>query len=100
MSRHAPPLRPLDSALPLLVTVRVVPRAHHDDVIREGDAIQVRVTAPPVAGAANESLIALLARRLSLPKRAIAIVQGASSRKKVIALQGITSEDLWRRLES
>jgi uncharacterized protein (TIGR00251 family) len=73
-------------------TVRVQPRASRSRVegVHAG-ALKVRLTAPPVEGAANEALIALLAEQLEVPKRAIAIVSGASSRTKVVEIQGVTA---------
>lgn len=68
--------------------VRVIPRAGKtgvDGVTEEG-ALRVRLTAPPVEGAANAALVALLADLLDLPKREIAILRGARSREKVVAV--------------
>ena len=83
---------------PLLISVRVVPRAHHEDIAREGEGLRVRVTAPPVEGAANDAVIALLARSLKLPKGSVALVRGASARTKTIAVQGISANEVWARL--
>ncbi len=83
----------------LLVPVRVMPRASADELKREGDVLRVRVTAPPVDGAANAAVVALLARRLRLPKRAVSVERGASARDKLIAVQGLTSDEFWSRLD-
>ena len=56
-----------------------------------GEALKVRLAAPPVEGAANETLVALLAEELKVPRRAIRIVSGASSRNKIIEVDGIAS---------
>jgi len=66
------------------ITVRVLPRSSKNEISREGEIIKVRLTAPPVDGAANEALLKVLAERLGLPKRALHIVQGATGRLKVI----------------
>jgi uncharacterized protein (TIGR00251 family) len=70
------------------LTVRVIPRAGRTgiDGVTEGGALRVRLTAPPVEGAANAALVALLADLLNLPKREIAIIRGAQSREKVVAV--------------
>jgi uncharacterized protein YggU (UPF0235/DUF167 family) len=60
--------------------------------------LRVRVTAPPVDGAANEALLALLAARLRLPRRALALERGAAARRKVVAIAGLDAETFWRRL--
>ena len=76
-------------------SVHVQPRARRNEVAGlHGVAAHVRVTAPPAEGAANQALIALLAKRLSVPKSAIRLVAGASSRDKVIEVQGITAQVL------
>ena len=63
---------------PVLVRIRVIPRARRTEISgRRGDAILVRLAAPPVDGAANDALIAFLADRLGIPQRQIAIARGA-----------------------
>jgi uncharacterized protein len=57
-----------------------------------GAALKVRLHAPPVDGAANDALIALLAERLGVPRRDVRIVQGATSRSKVVEIAGTTAE--------
>lgn len=85
----------------LTIAVRVTPRASRDTLTLEGEhVIRARLTAPPVEGAANEALVTLLAARLRLPKRAITITRGASSRDKHVAIMGITADELRTRLNS
>ncbi|MEO8433723.1 MAG: DUF167 domain-containing protein [Pyrinomonadaceae bacterium] len=63
--------------------VRVVPRASRSEIAGEHDgALRVRVTAPPVDGAANEEVKRLIARRLGVPRSAVEIVAGETSRLK------------------
>jgi uncharacterized protein (TIGR00251 family) len=71
-------------------SVRVQPRASRSAIegVHAG-ALKVRLTAPPVDGAANEALVELLADRLGVPKRAVVIVGGASSRTKVVEVDGV-----------
>jgi uncharacterized protein (TIGR00251 family) len=63
-----------------------------------GDALKIRLTAPPVEGAANDLLVKFLAETLEIPARAITIVAGASSRTKVVELRGITEERVSRAM--
>lgn len=73
--------------------VRVQPRASRSEVAgAHGDALKVRLAAPPVDGAANEALIALLADVLDVPKCAVRIVSGAASRSKVVEVDGATAD--------
>jgi len=80
------------------LNVRVIPRSSKNALEWEQDALKVRLTAPPVDGAANEALIALLAERLGLPKRNISIVHGARGRQKVVEIIDITLEALKQKL--
>jgi uncharacterized protein (TIGR00251 family) len=67
------------------IDVRVIPRAGRSGIagLRDG-ALLVRLAAAPVDGAANDELIALIARALHIPKRDITIVSGERSRSKRI----------------
>ena len=74
------------------LTVRLMPRAAADRILgfetdpRGQRVLKVAVAAPPVDGAANAALIALLAKRLGIPKSSVALVAGASARIKRLAL--------------
>jgi uncharacterized protein (TIGR00251 family) len=70
--------------------VRVSPRASRDVILGEHDgALKIAISAPPVDGEANAAVIAFLARALDLPKRAIAIIGGASSKQKLVEIRGV-----------
>ena len=53
-----------------------------------GEAIKIRLTSPPVDDAANEELIALLAKELGVPRSGVRIVSGARARSKVVEVVG------------
>jgi hypothetical protein len=53
-----------------------------------GDAVKVRLAAPPVEGAANDALIRFVAERLGVPRSAVRIAAGATSRRKVVEVDG------------
>ena len=79
--------------------VHVQPRASRTEVVgQHGDAIKIRVNAPPVEGAANEELIRFLANRLGVPRSAVVIVSGHTSRRKRVAVEGQAAEDVRRAL--
>ena len=63
------------------------------DGIRDG-ALLVRVTAPPVEGAANSAVIDVLAEAFDVPRSAIEIVSGNHGRNKVVSIRGVTRERL------
>lgn len=69
------------------LTIRVVPRASKPGIAgTRGDVLLVRLQSPPVEGAANEELIALLAKTFGVPKREVTIVSGQHSKLKRVAI--------------
>lgn len=79
----------------LIFNVKVVPRASRSELVGEQDGtLRVRIAAPPVAGAANEELIRLLAKKLEVRASSVTIVSGEASRMKKIAVKGITAQEL------
>jgi uncharacterized protein len=70
-----------------LLNVAVVPNARRTgaDGLHDG-ALRVRLVAPPVEGQANELLVEWLARELGLPRRAVRVVRGATSRRKAVEI--------------
>ena len=79
----------------LTFNVRVVSRASRSEIAGEHDGVlRVRLTAPPVDGAANEELIRILARALRVSRTSVAIVAGPTSRLKRVAINGIAPDQL------
>jgi uncharacterized protein len=79
--------------------LRVQPRASRDQVAGvAGDAVRVRLTAPPVDGAANEALVRLLADRLDVSRASIVLVSGHTGRDKMVEVSGLSPEEVARRL--
>ncbi len=75
--------------------VRVQPRASRTEISgAHGGALKIRLAAPPVEGAANAELIALLARRLRVPKSAVQIVKGARGKEKLVEVEGVSEADV------
>lgn len=73
--------------------LRVVPGANRPGIVgRHGDAWKVRVSAPPEGGRANDAVLDLLARTLDLAPRDLQLTAGASSRDKVVVLDGMSDE--------
>lgn len=80
--------------------VRVQPRASREGFggEREG-ALVVRLTAPPVEGAANDALQRLLGRTFGVPPKSITILSGATGRNKRVRLPGLDTKRALERLE-
>jgi hypothetical protein len=69
--------------------LQVVPRASREGLGPTlGARLKVRVNAPPVDGAANEAVQALLARALDVPRAQVAIIRGETGRKKTVRVSG------------
>src|SRR5262245_62355333 len=81
------------------ISVHVRPRSSRSAIlgVRE-TSLEVSLTAPPADGAANAELIKLLARALDVQRGAVSIAVGASSRAKVIEVNGIQPADVLARL--
>ncbi len=81
-------------------TVRLKPRAKRDGItfISADTPLQVAVTAPAIENRANDRCIALLAKRLAVPKSTLRIIKGGHCRDKVIACEGVAEADAFRRL--
>lgn len=81
------------TAAGVTIAVRAQPGAKKTaivDIYGEGAAAQLKIAvqAPPLEGRANEALIAFLAQTFALPRNAVELVSGESSRNKVFLLRG------------
>ena len=77
----------------VFIDVRVIPRAARPGLAGTRDgAVLVRVSAPPVDGAANAELIHVLAKELGVAKRQVTIVAGERGRMKRVKVEGVTAE--------
>ena len=95
----APTFSARDEPGRVILTIRVTPRARRDALAMAADgSLRAWLRAAPVDGAANAALVALLADRSRLPRRAIVILRGETARLKQIAIAGQTSESLRQRL--
>ena len=80
-------------------TVKVHPRARKNAVTGTlGEALKVSLTTPPIEGRANQALIEFLAEVLSVPRASITIAAGQKGRLKVVAVAGLSPENLSLRL--
>ena len=85
-------LRVLEANGRVRLGVHVQPRAVRSEIVGvHGDALKVRLTSPPVEGAANEALVKFLADTFAVGRRAVRIVAGEHSRSKIVEIEGITA---------
>ena len=77
----------------VILTIRVVPRSSKISFAQESNTLyKVRLTSPPVDGAANQQLIDTLSKKLSLPARNIRITHGENARLKHVKIEGMDAE--------
>jgi len=83
-----------------LLRVRVQPRAARTEIVgwRADGTLSVRVSAPPVEGAANTAVGALLAGALGVRTSAVTVVHGERGRDKTVRVAGLTLDEMKRRL--
>ena len=94
------PLDLVERSGAVALRVRVQPRASREELlgVREG-ALVVRLTAPPVDGAANQALARFLGKRLGVPPSAVAIATGSTSRNKLVVVNGLGAKEALARLD-
>jgi uncharacterized protein len=82
-----------------VLDIRVIPRSPRTCVDgMRGDAILIRLNAPPVEGAANEALIIFLSDSLGVPRRDISLIAGEKSRDKRVRIVGVDQQSAVDRL--
>lgn len=83
----------------VLLHLKIQPRASQNGLEGVlGEELKIKVTAPPVDGAANEAVVELLAECLDCPQSALAIVHGQTARHKVVLVRGLSAHAAWERI--
>ena len=84
-----------------MLTIKVQPGASKDHVVgRIRDEWKLTLTAPPIEGRANRACIEFLARLLEVPRARVRLVRGQTSRRKLIRVEGLSSDEVGRRLDA
>ncbi len=77
------------------LSVKVIPKSSRVEVVGfENGMLKVKLTAPAEAGKANKQLIEVLAKHFRVPKRAITILRGETSRQKVVEIEGLSDNEI------
>lgn len=77
----------------ILLTLHIQPGARRSECAGlHGDALKIRLAAPPVDGKANAALIAFVAARLGIARAAVTLKSGQTSRRKIVLVEGSTAE--------
>ena len=80
------------------IRVKVMPRSSREQIMVEDGLYKVKLTAPALEGKANKALVRLLSKKLRVPKGAVRIVSGETSRQKRIRIDGVTAEAVEKEL--
>jgi uncharacterized protein (TIGR00251 family) len=81
------------------LAIKAIPNAPRSEIVGWlGDALKIKVHAPPVEGRANDALCEFLADALGLPRRAVAVARGDTSRQKVVRIDGLALAEVKARL--
>jgi uncharacterized protein len=81
------------------LSIHVQPGARKNAVLGVHDgALKVAVSAPPVDGKANEAISTFIAEAMHVPGRAVTVVSGHASRRKVLNIESVTMEEVKNRL--
>ncbi|HEY0665129.1 MAG TPA: DUF167 domain-containing protein [Gallionella sp.] len=71
------------------LTLHIQPGAKRSEIVGlHGDALKIKLAAPPIEGRANEALVKFLASIFAVPSRNVRLTQGEQSRRKVVAISG------------
>ncbi len=90
---------PRESAVSCTLEIKAVPNAPRSEVVGWlGAALKVKVHAPALEGRANDELCSFLADALAVPRRAVTLLRGDTSRQKVVRIDGLTLAEAKRRL--
>jgi uncharacterized protein (TIGR00251 family) len=90
-----------DASGSLTLRLHIQPGARKTEIVgSHGEALKIRLAAPPVDGKANAALIAFLAGELGVPKAQVELVGGASSRGKLLRVSGASAEAIARFLSN
>ncbi len=82
-----------------VITIRVIPRASKNEACGFfGDALKIKLTAPPAEGKANRELISFLSVKLGVRPRRIELLAGKTGRLKRVFIAGLSAEDVRKRL--
>jgi hypothetical protein len=87
------------SAPSCTLAIKAIPNAPRNEIVGWlGDALKVKVHAPPVEGKANDALCEFIADSLELPRRAVAVARGDTSRQKLLRIAGLSLADVKSKL--
>jgi hypothetical protein len=83
----------------VVLTLHIQPGVKKTEVVGlHGEALKIRLAAPPVDGKANAALIEFIAAKVGVGRTAVELVGGETSRAKRVRIGGMTAQDAATRL--
>ena len=83
-----------------ILRLHVIPRGSKNEIIGwRDDVLCVKITAPPVEGAANSAIVKFIADALGVRKSQVELVSGEKSREKSVRIDGLTQDDIRERVK-
>jgi uncharacterized protein (TIGR00251 family) len=99
-SKPLPPYLKIRNPAGCTLAVYAQPNARKTAIVgQHGDALKIKIQAPPVDGKANELLQKWLAKTLGLPKTQVSLMAGETGRAKVFAIQGLSAHEVLEVIE-
>jgi uncharacterized protein (TIGR00251 family) len=90
---------PIPASPSCTLAIKAIPGAPKNQVCGWlGEALKVKIQAPPIQGRANEALVEFLAKALEVPCRTVTLVRGGTSRHKTVRIDGLDLAEAKRRL--
>lgn len=83
----------------VIISIHLTPRAKRDAIEGwHGDALKVKIKAPPVDGKANGYLLKFIAKQLEIPNSSATLIKGETSREKLVLIKGLTENAIVNKL--
>lgn len=90
-----------ETAAGVIIQLQIQPRSSRNQFVGlQGDAVKIKLTSPPVEGAANKACCAYLAKLFGIAKGSVELVAGEKSRKKRVLLHGLDIQTVSQVLAS
>lgn len=84
-----------------LLTLKIIPRSSRNVVVGQlGEALKIKLQAPPLDGKANQALIRFLSKKIGCNRSSIVINKGESNRNKLVSISGLPPETIREKLEN
>lgn len=85
----------------VILNLHIQPGAKQTEIVGlHGDALKIRLAAPPVDGKANAALVAFVAAKVSLGKTAVEVISGQTSRAKRVRIAGVMPANVLKAMEN